>query len=126
MHDERERFLIPYAGGFAPFTVARADGAWIETTNGRRILDFISGQVCSTLGHNHPRIAQAVQATLVEAVHLNSWMLSEPVLALAPRLISHRGWPAGLYSSVSADATPSSRGRPRPSLRPRTKSGSPW
>jgi 2,2-dialkylglycine decarboxylase (pyruvate) len=84
--DERERFLIRYAGGFAPFTVARAKGAWVETTDGRRILDFTSGQICSTLGHNHPRIAQAVRASLASVIHLNSWMLSEPVLALAERL----------------------------------------
>ena len=86
MHDERERFLIRYAGGFAPLTVARASGAWIETTDGRRVLDFTSGQICSTLGHNHPRIAAAVRRALDEVVHLNSWMLSEPVLALAERL----------------------------------------
>jgi 2,2-dialkylglycine decarboxylase (pyruvate) len=92
--DERERFLIRYAGGFAPLTVARARGAWVETTDGRRILDFTSGQICSTLGHNHPRIAAAVRKTLDEAVHLNSWMLSEPVLALAERLA--RTFPAPL------------------------------
>src|SRR5215211_264563 len=86
MHDERERFLIRYAGGFAPLTVARASGAWLETTDGRRILDFTSGQICSTLGHNHPRIAAAIRAALDDAIHLNSWMLSEPVLALGARL----------------------------------------
>jgi 2,2-dialkylglycine decarboxylase (pyruvate) len=86
MPDERERHLIRYAGGFAPLTVARAAGAWIETTDGRRILDFTSGQICSTLGHNHPRIADAIRASLDEVVHLNSWMLSEPVLALGERL----------------------------------------
>ncbi len=86
MHDPRERFLIRYAGGFAPLTVARAEGAWIETTDGRRILDFTSGQICSTIGHNHPRIAAAIRRTLDEVIHLNSWMLSEPVLALAERL----------------------------------------
>jgi len=84
--DDRERFLIRYAGGFAPLTVARAEGAWIETTDGERILDFTSGQICSTLGHNHPRIADAIRAALDEVVHLNSWMLSEPVLALGERL----------------------------------------
>ncbi len=84
--DERERFLIRYAGGFAPELVRRAEGAWLETTSGRRILDFTSGQICSTLGHNHPRIAEAVRGALEEVVHLNSWMLSEPVLALAERL----------------------------------------
>jgi 2,2-dialkylglycine decarboxylase (pyruvate) len=86
--DARERFLIRYAGGFAPFLVARANGAWVETADGRRVLDFTSGQICSTLGHNHPRIVAAIRGALEEVVHLNSWMLSEPVLALAERLAS--------------------------------------
>src|SRR2546426_1474182 len=86
MHDERERFLIRYSHSFASFTVARASGAWIETTDGQRILDFTSGQICSTIGHNHPRIVAAIQRSLDEVIHLNSWMLSEPVLALAEQL----------------------------------------
>jgi 2,2-dialkylglycine decarboxylase (pyruvate) len=86
VHDERERFLIRYAAGFAPFVVARAEGAWVETTSGRRILDFTSGQICSTIGHNHPRISAAIRQSLDEVVHLNSWMLSEPVLELAELL----------------------------------------
>ena len=86
MYDERERFLIRYAHHFAPFTVTRASGAWIETNDGRRILDFTSGQICSTIGHNHPRIVAAIQQSLDEVIHLNSWMLTEPVLALAERL----------------------------------------
>ncbi len=88
MSDARERFLIRYAGSFAPFLVARANGAWVETADGRRVLDFTSGQICSTLGHNHPRIAAAIRGALDQVVHLNSWMLSEPVLALAERLTS--------------------------------------
>lgn len=88
MTDPRERFLIRYAGGFAPFVVARAEGAWVETADGRQVLDFTSGQICSTIGHNHPRIGEAVRQALSEVMHLNSWMLSEPVLALAERLAS--------------------------------------
>ena len=87
MHDQRERFLIRYSHDFAPFTVARASGAWLETTDGQRVLDFTSGQICSTIGHNHPRIVEAVQQSLDNVIHLNSWMLSEPVLALAERLV---------------------------------------
>src|SRR5215470_18728216 len=86
MSDKREDFLIRYAHDFAPFIIARASGAWIETTEGQRVLDFTSGQICSTIGHNHPRIVAAVQQALDEVIHLNSWMLSEPVLALAERL----------------------------------------
>src|SRR6266550_6768784 len=87
MHDQRERFLIRYSRDFAPFTVARASGSWLETTDGQRVLDFTSGQICSTIGHNHPRIVAAVQQSLDSVIHLNSWMLSEPVLALAERLV---------------------------------------
>jgi 2,2-dialkylglycine decarboxylase (pyruvate) len=85
-HDEREKYLIRYAGDFAPFVVAAAHGAWVETTDGQRILDFTSGQISSTLGHNHPRIVAAIQRSLKEAIHLNSWMVNEDVLELARRL----------------------------------------
>jgi len=96
--DARERFLIRYAGSFAPFLVARANGAWVETADRRRVLDFTSGQICSTLGHNHPRIVAAIRGALDEVVHLNSWMLSEPVLALAERLASLS--PPGLHKVI--------------------------
>lgn len=86
MYDERERYLIRYAGDFAPFVVARAQGAWVETTDGQRILDFTSGQISSTLGHNHPRIVQAIEKSLREVLHLNSWMVNDDVLELGKRL----------------------------------------
>ena len=84
--DDRERYLIRYAGDFAPFVVAKAEGAWVETTEGERILDFTSGQISSTLGHNHPRIVEAIERSLREVIHLNSWMVNEDVLELARRL----------------------------------------
>jgi 2,2-dialkylglycine decarboxylase (pyruvate) len=86
MQDERERFLIRYAGGFAPFVVEKAEGAWVLTKDGQRILDFTSGQISSTLGHNHPRIVEAVERSLRDVIHLNSWMINEDVLELARRL----------------------------------------
>ena len=58
-----------------------------------RILDFTSGQICSTIGHNHPQLVAAVQRSLEEVIHLNSSMLSEPVLALAERLVELAGPP---------------------------------
>src|SRR5262249_12869699 len=71
--------------------VARAAGSWLETTEGQRILDFTSGQICSTIGHNHPQLVAAIQRSLEEVIHLNSSMLSEPVLALAERLVELAG-----------------------------------
>lgn len=81
-----DRHLIRYAPGFAPFLVERALGSWLWDRDGNRILDFTSGQICSTLGHNHPRIVEAIRAACDRVLHLNSWMLSEEVIRLAARL----------------------------------------
>ena len=57
-----DRHLIRYVPGFAPFLVERARGSWVWDRGGNRVLDFTSGQICSTLGHNHPRIVEAIRA----------------------------------------------------------------
>jgi 2,2-dialkylglycine decarboxylase (pyruvate) len=81
-----DRHLIRYMSGFAPFLVERASGSWVWDRQGNRILDFTSGQICSTIGHNHPRIVEAIRAACDRVLHLNSWMLSEEVVRLAARL----------------------------------------
>ncbi len=42
--------------------IARGDGAWLETPDGRRILDAISSWWVVTHGHRHPDIIAAVKA----------------------------------------------------------------
>ena len=79
--------LIRYGGGFAEDLVVRASGSWLETAGGRRVLDFTAGQICATVGHNHPRVTAAIQRSLDEVIHLNSWMLSPPVVDLADVLL---------------------------------------
>ena len=82
------RGLIRYGGDFWPEPIVRASGSYLETASGRRILDFTAGQICATIGHNHPRVAEAVKQALDEVIHLNSWMLSPPVLQLADALMA--------------------------------------
>lgn len=86
--DDRVGLLVRYGGTFVDGVVSRASGSFVETVDGQRVLDFTAGQICATVGHNHPRVVEAIEAACREVVHLNSWMLSEPVLALAQRLVS--------------------------------------
>ena len=80
--------LIRYAGEFPDFLVERADGSWLETEDGRRILDFTSGQMCSTLGHGHPAILEAMRGAGERAVHLFSGFISSDVTGLARELMA--------------------------------------
>jgi 2,2-dialkylglycine decarboxylase (pyruvate) len=85
--DPRSERLIRYAGTFAPDVVASASGSFVETVDGRRILDFTAGQICATVGHNHPRVVAGIEQACRSVLHLNAWTLSEPVLELADRLV---------------------------------------
>jgi 2,2-dialkylglycine decarboxylase (pyruvate) len=87
MVDDRVDLLVRYGGNFVDGVVSRASGSFVETVDGQRVLDFTAGQICATVGHNHPRVVAAIEAACREVIHLNSWMLSEPVLALVERLV---------------------------------------
>lgn len=80
------RHLIRYGGRFSPELIARAEGSFVYTADGRRILDFTSGQMSAILGHSHPEIVATVSRQVATLDHLFSGMLSEPVLELAARL----------------------------------------
>src|SRR5439155_20651311 len=54
------RNLIRYGGEFVDEVISRAEGSWLTTTEGRRILDFTSGQMCATIGHSQPAMVAAV------------------------------------------------------------------
>lgn len=75
--------------------IARGEGAWLETTDGRRILDAISSWWVITHGHRHPRIVQAIkdQADRLDQL-IFAGFTHEPAETLARRLVALT--PAGL------------------------------
>ena len=78
--------LVRYGGSFSDFVADRAEGSFIYDAQGRRVLDFTSGQMSAILGHSHPDIVETVQHQIANLDHLFSGMLSEPVISLAEKL----------------------------------------
>ena len=78
--------LIRYGGEFTPFIAERAQGSFMWDAQGRRILDFCSGQMSAIIGHSHPEIVEVVRRTFGELDHLYSTILSRPVVDLAALL----------------------------------------
>jgi 2,2-dialkylglycine decarboxylase (pyruvate) len=85
---DAERHLVRYsgAGRFVPEIIERAEGSFVYTAGGRRLLDFTSGQMSAILGHCHPAVVATVQRQAATLDHLFSGMLSRPVVDLARRL----------------------------------------
>src|ERR671921_632915 len=80
--------LIRYsgAGRFTPEIIVRAEGSYLWTESGRRLLDFTSGQMSAILGHSHPAIVSTLREAAGTLDHLFSAMLSRPVVDLSRRL----------------------------------------
>lgn len=83
---DADRHLVRYGGAFTPEIIDGAAGSFVHTADGRRILDFTSGQMSAILGHCHPAIVATVQRQIASLDHLFSGMLSRPVVDLARRL----------------------------------------
>ena len=90
--------LIRYGGDTFPTLFRSATGTVVTDDEGRQILDFTSGQMCATLGHNHPSIIRAIEESCRKAVHLFSGMIPETVARLAKKIAE---WaPAPLSKSL--------------------------
>jgi adenosylmethionine-8-amino-7-oxononanoate aminotransferase len=71
------------------------EGVWLISEDGRRILDASGGAAVSCLGHQHPRVVEAMtrQASHLAYAH-TAFFSSEPAEALADHLVGHE--PGGL------------------------------
>jgi 2,2-dialkylglycine decarboxylase (pyruvate) len=66
--------------------ISRAEGSISYDTEGNSYLDFNSGQMCSTLGHNNPRIQQVIEAQSKVLTHASTVYYNVPQVELAARL----------------------------------------
>jgi 2,2-dialkylglycine decarboxylase (pyruvate) len=92
-------YMVRYGGDAFPNLFVSAKGSVVRDDTGREILDFTSGQMCATIGHNHPAIVAAVNRAGTKAFHLFSGMIPEVVAELA-RAVARDWMPAGLTKSI--------------------------
>lgn len=86
LRDAAKEYLVRYGGDVFPNLFVSAKGTVVRDDTGREILDFTSGQMCATIGHNHPAIVDAVHRAGTKAFHLFSGMIPEVVAALGQKL----------------------------------------
>jgi 4-aminobutyrate aminotransferase/(S)-3-amino-2-methylpropionate transaminase len=70
-----------------PLVLERAQGAEVWDVDGRRYLDFVGGIGVMNVGHNHPRVVEAVRAQIDRLSHVAFQVAAyPPYLTLARRL----------------------------------------
>jgi adenosylmethionine---8-amino-7-oxononanoate aminotransferase len=72
----------------APIPIVRAEGAWLYTEDGRRILDGISSWWVNIHGHSHPKLNAALAKQAGELEHVVfAGCTHRPAVELAERLL---------------------------------------
>ena len=79
----------------APPIATGGHGVWLRGADGRDVLDASGGAAVSCLGHQHPRVVEAIQRQAATLAYAHTaFFSSEPAEALADELVGHE--PGGL------------------------------
>jgi taurine---2-oxoglutarate transaminase len=71
--DSDQRYVIrswSQQGKPAQAVVTHGEGSWFFTADGKRVLDFQSQLVNLNLGHQHPRLVEAIQQAVAEMAYI--------------------------------------------------------
>jgi taurine--2-oxoglutarate transaminase len=73
-------------GAVDPIPVARAQGIYFWTPDGKRYVDFNSQLMCVNIGHSDPRVVKAIQDQVAVLAYVTPAMTTEPRARLGAKL----------------------------------------
>lgn len=71
----------------ADLAFERGEGAWLWTTDGRRLLDCGSGIATASVGHGNPHLSQAIAEQAAKVMHVSNLYRIPQAEKLAQRLV---------------------------------------
>ena len=71
--------------------IESAKGSYITDSDGKRYLDFVAGVSANSLGHNHPKVSQAIKDQVDRYAHVMVYgeFIQKPALELCKKLAAH-------------------------------------
>ena len=85
-----DHFVIPTYGRF-PLVLDRGEGCRVWDEAGKEYLDFGAGIAVCSVGHSHPRVADAMNRQARKLVHTSNLYYTRPQGELARRLVQATG-----------------------------------
>lgn len=87
LYEENFSHVSPVWGRIFNFVAERAEGSYIYTTDGRKLLDFTCGIGVTNTGHCHPKVVEAVREQAGLFLHAQAnIVIHQPMLKLIEEL----------------------------------------
>jgi len=88
----------------ADLAFERGEGAWLWTTDGRRMLDFGSGIATTSIGHAHPHLVKTVAEQAAKVMHVSNLYRVPQAEKLAARLVESSFADSVFFCNSGAEA----------------------
>lgn len=87
-----------------PLVLDHGDGVKVWDKDGNEYLDMFAGIAVNTLGHNHPKLVEAIKNQVEKLIHISSIYYNEPALLYAKKLIDLTEFDRIFYTNSGAEA----------------------
>lgn len=74
-----------------PVSFVKGDGLWLTDTAGERYLDGFAGIAVNAVGHNHPRLVEALQHQISKLIHVSNYFQIKQQEQVAVKLCEKSG-----------------------------------
>jgi acetylornithine aminotransferase len=91
---------------YKPLSVAfsHGEGAWLTTTEGKKVLDALAGIAVSGLGHAHPKLVKAIAEQAGRIIHTSNLVDIPEQAALADKLCGLAGMDNVFFGNSGSEA----------------------
>jgi 2,2-dialkylglycine decarboxylase (pyruvate) len=98
--------FVLMATAYRDNVLAEARGCIITDVDGNSFMDLESGQICSILGHNHPKLMRKISEQIDRLLHHGTGFLSEPIFNAARQMaqVTPGGLKKSIFLSTGAEA----------------------
>lgn len=109
LQDARDYTLFPWSvqGAVQPIHMTKARGVWFWDGNGDRWIDFCSQIMNVNIGHQHPKVLEAIKRQVDELCYAGPTMVTTPKAALGKRLAEVSGLAKSFFCLSGTEANES-------------------
>ncbi len=90
--------------GRLPMALVKGEGPWVWDADGRKYLDFVGGLAVNSLGHAHPKVAEAICRQAATLLHCSNIYWIEPQVKLAKVLVENSCAGKAFFCNSGAEA----------------------
>jgi taurine--2-oxoglutarate transaminase len=109
IQDARDYTLFPWSvqGAVQPIHMTKAKGVWFWDGDGNKWIDFCSQIMNVNVGHQHPKVLEAIKAQVDELCYAGPTMVTDAKAKLGKKLAEVSGLAKAFYSLSGTEANES-------------------